>query len=79
MLFLISFFQWVLMVQSLEPFDYDVNFAGAIGDGESDDTEVYFLLKCYRPSRMHDMLSVLLMSLQGYFVFLMDKSFCYNP
>ncbi|MFQ6659450.1 hypothetical protein Gotur_028350 [Gossypium turneri] len=32
-----------------------------------------------RPSRMHGMLYVVLMSLQGYFVFLMDKSFCYNP
>ncbi|KAK8278860.1 hypothetical protein V6Z11_D09G070900 [Gossypium hirsutum] len=40
MLFLISFFQLVLLVQSLEPFVYDVNFAGAIGDGESDDTEI---------------------------------------
>ncbi|MBA0799839.1 hypothetical protein Gohar_010328 [Gossypium harknessii] len=41
MLFLISFFQLVLLVQSLEPFVYDVNFAGAIGDGESDDTEAF--------------------------------------
>lgn len=79
MLFSISFFQWVLLVQSVEPFVYDVNFAGAVGDGESDDTEVYFLLKCYgwevydilivylynyfRPSRMHGMLSVVRISL----------------
>ncbi|MBA0795405.1 hypothetical protein Gohar_006269, partial [Gossypium harknessii] len=25
----------------MEPFVYDVNFAGAIGDGESDDTEAF--------------------------------------
>ncbi|TYH68297.1 hypothetical protein ES332_D06G248900v1 [Gossypium tomentosum] len=41
MLFSISFFQWVLLVQSVEPFVYDVNFAGAVGDGESDDTEAF--------------------------------------
>ncbi|TYH04852.1 hypothetical protein ES288_A08G038300v1 [Gossypium darwinii] len=41
MLFSISFFQWVLFVQSMEPFVYDVNLAGAIGDGESDDTEAF--------------------------------------
>ncbi|TYG56184.1 hypothetical protein ES288_D08G043400v1 [Gossypium darwinii] len=41
MLFSISFFQWVLFVQSMEPFVYDVNFAVAIGDGESDDIEAF--------------------------------------
>ncbi|KAG4196719.1 hypothetical protein ERO13_A06G189100v2 [Gossypium hirsutum] len=41
LLFSISFFQWVLSVQSVEPFVYDVNFAGAVGDGESDDTEAF--------------------------------------
>ncbi|MBA0553290.1 hypothetical protein Golob_012482, partial [Gossypium lobatum] len=35
-----------LFVQSMEPFVYDVNFAGAIGDGESDDTENAWNIDC---------------------------------
>ncbi|MBA0776872.1 hypothetical protein Gotri_011814 [Gossypium trilobum] len=41
MLFFISLFQYVLLVQSLESFVYDVDFAGAIGDGQTDDTEAF--------------------------------------